>query len=287
MSTLAQIQTFISVVEEQSFAAAGKKQGVSTAAISRQISQLESYLKTQLLHRSTRSVTLTEMGLRYYQQVKKTIIELDEAELAMINSEKEATGILHINTSRYFALEYILPRLPEFLRQNPKLKIKLEFAEKLSDIARESIDIVLGSSLSHGSEIKRRRVGSTYFVLCASKDYLKEYGTPKVPEDLKQHRYITHSGRNPDNVISFENHPPIYLDPILWVNESHVLCECAIEGLGIAKLHYYIAAKALQEGQLVEVLSAFREAEQPIYLYYQASRYLQPKIRRFIDFFCV
>ncbi len=285
MSTLTQIATFITVVEEQSFVAAAKKQGLSTAAISRQIAQLEANLKTHLLQRSTRRVALTEMGLQYYHHVKKTVTELHEAELAIVNSQSEASGLLHINTGRYYATEYLLPRLPEFMRQNPKLKIKLEFAERFSDIARESIDIIFGSSLAHPPEMKRRRVGSTYFVLCASKDYLAQYGTPQEPLDLKQHRFITHSGRNPDNQITFKNHHPVFVEPILWLNESYTLCECAINGMGIVKLHYYIAAKALQEGQLVEILPSFREPEKSVYLYYQPSRYLQPKIRRFIDFY--
>ena len=285
MTTLAQITAFIAVVEEQSFAAAAKKHGISTAAISRQIAHLESELKTQLLQRSTRRHSLTEIGLQYYQQVKKTIDELHEAELAIVGSQSEASGVLHVNTGRYYAMEYLLPRLPEFMGQNPQLKIKLEFAKRYTDITREGIDIIFGSSLSHPNNMVQRRVGSTRFVLCASPAYLEQYGTPKIPLDLNQHRFMTHSGRNPDNQISFKNHPPVFIDPILWLNDSHALCECAINGMGIVKLHYYIAATALQENRLIEILPEFSEAEKAVYLYYQHSRYLQPKIRRFIDFY--
>lgn len=285
MSTLAQINAFIAVVEEQSFAAAAQKQGVSTAAISRQISHLEAELTTQLLQRSTRRVSLTEVGVQYYQQVKKTLNELHEAELAIAGSQSEASGILHINTGRYYAMEYLLPRLPEFMRQNPQLKIKLDYAERYSDIIKEGIDIVFGSSLPHPDSMMQRSVAKTRFLLCASKKYLAQYGTPQVPLDLNQHHYLTHSGRNLDNQVTFKNHPPVYVNPILWVNDSQTLCECAIQDMGIVKLNYFIAAPALQDGRLVEILPEYGEAEKTVYLYYQQSRYLQPKIRRFIDFY--
>jgi DNA-binding transcriptional LysR family regulator len=285
MSNLAQIISFIAVVEEQSFAGAARKQGVSTAAISRQIAHLETALNVQLLERSTRRVSMTVMGLQYYQQVKKTIDELHEAELAISGSHTEATGVLHINTGRYPAMQYLLPRLPEFMRQNPKLKIKLEYAEHYSDIIKEGIDIIFGSSLQHPDTMIQRRVGSTRFLLCASKKYLDQYGTPEVPLDLNHHHYLTHSGRNPDHQITFKNHPPVFVNPILWVNDAQTLYECALQGMGIVKLNYYIVEKALQDKRLIEILSEYSEPEKTIFLYYQQRRYLQPKIRRFIDFY--
>lgn len=285
MSKLEQITAFITVVEEQGFAAAARKQGVSTAAVSRQIALLEAELKTQLLQRSTRRLDLTETGSQYYQHVKKTMAQLQEAELAIGNSVSEATGLLHVNTGRYYAIEYLLPRLPEFMNLNPKLQIKLEFAERFSDMSRESIDIIFGSSLEHAADLVRRRVGSTRFVMCASPDYLEKYGTPNVPLDLIHHRYITHSGRNPDNQITFKNHAPVYVNPILWLNDGYAMCNCAINHMGIVKLHHYLVEKALQEGTLIEILPKFNEPEKNVYLYYQPSRYLQPKIRKFIDFY--
>lgn len=285
MSNLAQITSFIAVVEEQSFAGAARKQGVSTAAVSRQIAQLEVALSVQLLERSTRRVSMTAIGLGYYQQVKKTIDELHEAELAIAGSQKEATGVLHINTGRYPAKQYLLPRLPEFMQQNPKLKIKLEYAERYSDIIKEGIDIIFGTSLQHPDTMIQRRVGSTRFLLCASKKYLDQHGTPKVPLDLNHHHYLTHSGRNPDNQITFKNHSPVFVNPILWVNDAQTLYECALQGMGIVRLNYYIAQKALQDKRLIEILPGYSEPEKAVFLYYQQRRYLQPKIRRFIDFY--
>ncbi|HAZ7572965.1 LysR family transcriptional regulator [Legionella sp. PATHC032] len=285
MSKFDQITYFIAVVEEHGFAAAARKFGVSTAAVSRQIARLEAELKAELLVRTTRKLSLTEIGARYYQQCKKALLELNEADIAIANSHNEAVGILNVTSSRYFAMRFILPYLPEFMDLNRKLQIKIELAERFPDLAQESVDVLFGVSMEGPPELVRKRVSTTRYVLCASPDYLAKNGIPKIPSDLAKHRYITHSMRNPDNLITFKGGEQIYVEPVLWLNDSRALCECAILGIGIIKLHEYIVAEALQDGRLIEILPEFRESNLSVYLYYQASRYLQPKIRRFIDFF--
>jgi DNA-binding transcriptional LysR family regulator len=285
MSKLDQIATFIAVVEANSFAAAARKLGLSTAAISRQVSRLESTLGIQLLQRTTRQLSLTDLGQQYFQQCKKALGEITEAENAITNSQQEATGILSVTSSRYFAEEYILPTLGEFMAQNPKLQIKFELAERFPNLSAENIDLVFGVSLEGPPGLVRRQVKLTRYVLCASPDYLKKFGTPTSPQDLIQHRYITHSMRQPANVIAFKHEKKIIVDPILWMNDSRAMRECAIQGLGIVKLHDYIVADALQKKKLIEILADFQEPELPVFLYYQQARYVQPKIRKFIDFF--
>lgn len=155
----------------------------------------------QLLQRTTRQVSLTEVGLSYYQQCKQTLRELEEAEAAIASSKEEATGILRITSSQYFAEHNLLPRQPEFMVGNPKLRIDFELVERIPD------------------------------------------------------------------------------------NDSGAIRTSAIRGIGIAKLHDYVVADALRDEQLVEILSEYQKPKIPIYLYYQQSRYLLPKIRRFIDFY--
>jgi DNA-binding transcriptional LysR family regulator len=285
MSKLEQLTAFITVVESSSFVAAAKKLGISTAAISRQVSRLEALLKIELLHRTTRQVSLTEMGEQYYHECKKALNELDDAEMAILSSQQEATGTLRITSSRYFAMKYLIPELPKFMVLNPKLQVKLELAERFPDLAFESVDLIFGVSIEGSPELVRKRIATTRYILCASPAYIKKHGLPKIPADLNNHFYITHSIRKPDNVIRFKNNKEIYVDPSLWLNDSLAIRECAIQNMGIVQLHDYIIADDLKNGKLIEVLKDFQEKEVPIYLYYQQSRYLQPKIRRFIDFY--
>lgn len=285
MSNFNQITAFIAVVEEHSFAAAARKQQVSTAAISRQVARLEFELNTQLLRRTTRHISLTEMGARYYEQVKKTIDELYEAELAIVASQAVATGLLTVTSSRYFAMQHLLPRLPEFMALNPQLRVNLELAERFPDLAEEGIDLIFGVSMEGPPSLVRKRVADTRYIFCCSPSYLKQNGVLATPSDLKKHRYITHSMRKPDNLLVFKGNKEIQVNPVLWLNDSRAMCDCAIAGMGIVKLHDYIVADAIHSGDLVEVLSEFQDTTQPVYLYYQQSRYLRPKIRRFIDFY--
>ncbi|CAN5440247.1 LysR family transcriptional regulator [soil metagenome] len=285
MSKFDRIPLFISIVEENGFAKAARKKQISTAAISRQMAALESELGVQLIQRTTRQMKLTEVGVDYYQRCKKALTELQEAESAIIGSQHEATGILNVTSNRYFALTYLVPTLAKFMQQNPKLRIKLELAERFPDLAEENVDILFGVSWEGPAELVRKRVAMTRYVLCASPRYLQQYGTPQTPEELMQHQYITHSMRTSNNVIQFKDGKEVYVEPLLYLNDSYTMRECAIRDMGIVKLHDHIVTDALEDGRLIEILVAYIEPEQAVYLYYQQSRYLQPKIRRFIDFY--
>ena len=285
MPHFSQISAFIAVVAQNSFAAAARQLGVSTAAISRQVARLEADLHTQLLYRTTRRVTLTEIGTEYYQQCKKALEGLAEAERTISASQAVAIGTLSITSSRYFALQYLLPRLPKFMAQNPQLEIKIELAERFPDLEKENIDLIFGILMPESFDLVRKRVATTRYVLCASPQYLEKYPPPKTPEDLRRHRYLSHSTRSPDNVVIFKNNREITVQPFLRINDSQALRDCAIQGMGIVLLHDYMVSDALKEGRLIELLKDFSQAQQLVYLYYQQSRYLQPKIRRFIDFY--
>lgn len=285
MSKLERIATFISVVDENGFAAAARKKGVSTAAVSRQVTALENELGTQLLQRTTRQLALTEMGYEYYQRSKKTLQDLFEAEVALLQSKDEATGVLHVMANRYFAITHLLPKLPEFMRQNPNLRLAFQLAERFPNLERDGIDILFGVSVEGADELVRRQVATTRYILCASTDYLEKYGEPKTPTDLVKHHYITHSMRKPNNTIEFKDGRSIQVNPSMWLNDSYAMRECALLGMGLVNLHDYMVNDALIDGRLVEVLQKHQEPKKQIYLYYRKSRHLQPKIRRFIDYF--
>jgi DNA-binding transcriptional LysR family regulator len=285
MNKLECINTFIAVVEENSFVRAAKKQRVSTAAVSRQITALEHALGVLLLNRTTRRLALTEMGMEYFQQCKKTLSELQAAEEAVLGSQKEATGVIHVMSTPYFAEKFILPRIELFMQQNPKLRIKLEVAERFPDLSTETIDLIFGISIEGPPGLKQRKVMTTRYVLCASPDYLQKRGMPKTPADLTKHKYITHQMRVPDNVIAFDKNQEVYVEPTLWLNDSRLMRDCAIQGLGVVRLHDYFVNDALLNKKLIEILPQYNRTELPVFLYYQQSRYLLPKIRKFIDFF--
>lgn len=279
------ISTFITVIEENGFARAARVLKMSTAAVSRQISTLENHLGVSLLKRTTRKISLTEQGQLYFIECKQTLAALANAEALLASSREEARGQLSILSSPHFAEKYLLPQLETFMQNHPLLTIKLDLSERFPDFDKENIDIAFGISMEGPSELVRRQVASTRYVLCASPSYIKKNGAPKTPKELSKHRYITHMMRQPDDMITLVGNHPIFLQPVLWLNDTHAMCEAAILGLGIVRLHDYVVNDALAKGALLEMLPEFHQETVPIYLYYQKSRFLQPKIRKCIDFF--
>ena len=281
---LEKIMTFIKVVEANSYMAAADQMKISKAAVSKQISTLEDSLGIKLIQRTTRRLALTEAGELYYQECKRLISLIGEMNELVSTMQAEPTGELRILSNRYFAERYILPSLNEFMALYPKVKINLELAERIPDFDKEKIDLVVGTSISGPPDSIQRTIGKTRYVFCASPSYLKIYGTPKKPMDLTHHRYITHTMRKPDYILNFENNLQIHVDPILRLNDVVSMRQCAIEGIGIIKLHDYMTTEAIKKGELIEILSEFSRTEYPLYLYYAQNRYLTPKIRYFIDF---
>lgn len=284
MPELSQLKTFVLTSELGSLAAVARKLEISPAAISKQLSRLEEELKVQLLVRSTRKVELTEVGVNYCLQCRRILEEVESASALISQVQALPFGILKIVSGRHFAEAHIIPYVKEYLKKYPKIELHLELAERIPDINVEPVDIVIGLSISATGEAIQREIGATSYVYCASPHYLKEFGVPKRPSDLKNHRYLTHSMRKPDDELVFSNHEVVHLIPYIRVNDVHTLLNFALGGLGIIKVHHYVVKEALERGELKELLSLYNNSKIPIYVAYAQRRYIPSKIRCFIDF---
>jgi DNA-binding transcriptional LysR family regulator len=285
MGHLKRLTIFVKVVEENSFAGAARSLGITNAAVSKQVIALEDELKTQLLQRTTRRLDLTEAGKIYYDHAKRIVKEIDEIESLFLDMKAEPAGHLIVASARHFASVYLVPHLDEFLARYPKVSLELHILERITNLEREGIDINVGHAFVGGPDDIHRKIATTKYAYCASPAYLKKFGVPTKPEDLHNHRYITHQMRKPNNVLIFRDGKEIQLEPFLRINDSKIMIECARQGLGIIKLHRYAMAEEIKKGELQEVLEGWDTSIQPIYLCYQPQRYLHPKIRHFIDFF--
>lgn len=278
------METFVLVVENHSFQRAANKKKISSVAVAKQINQLEKGLKIQLLKRTTRSLTLTEAGKIYYESSKKILREMEEVDAMMANIVKEPQGPLRVTITPHFARTYVLPFLPQFLEKYPKILLNIELAERLPNLKEEGIDVLLGMSLSPSQDLIARKLGETRYVLCATPTYLKNHGEPKKPQDMTSHRYINHSMRREPFTLAFDKGQSVPVSTCLLINDTQTMFECALQGLGIVKLHYYVVKEALEKGKLKEILYSYREKDQPIYAFYQETKFVSSKIRFFIDF---
>lgn len=284
MIDFSQMETLVLTSELGSLASAARKLGISSAAVSKKLSKLEQTLGLQLLERSTRKVELTEAGVNYCNQCKRILEEVEIASALAAQVKAIPSGSLKIVSGRHFAASYVVPYLKEFLSKYPQIDLELELAERIPDLNSEGIDVLIGMSVSAKGEVIQKKIATTSYVLCASPAYLKKYGTPQKPGDLKKHRYITHSMRKPDNELLFSNKEVIHLKPYLSMNDAQTMMKLALDSLGIVKLHHYVVKEMLAQGKLVEVLSSYMEAEIPLYVAYPERRYVPSKTRCFIDF---
>lgn len=285
MGMYTKMRTFVTVIQENSFNQAANKLNTSAAEISRRISALETELKAKLINRTTRKLTLTSLGEIYYEDCKKVLIEVDLANQRILSQQQEPSGILSVH---YIASEDILPILPEFTRQYPKVILKLQKSESLPDFKRQELDVMVG--LSEDAPLPencvRKKISKTRYILCCSPEYLSASKPIKKPIDLNGHLYITHIGRlSQEDTVFFKNDLTIHIKPYLYMNDSEEMIKAALSHLGLVWVHEYRAHELLKSKRLVEVLPEYALPSLNRYIIYQYDRYLERKIRVFLDFF--
>lgn len=285
MIDLAAMHLFVLTVENRSLAAVARKMRISSAAVSKQLTKMEKNLGVQLLIRSTRRIELTDIGRDYYIQCQRVLEEADEAQALISQMRSVPSGSLHVLSGRHFAASYIVPHVESFLLENPQIHLNLELGERIPDFHNERVDVIIGMSVTATGDVIQRKIACTSYVYCASVKYLESFGTPKKPDDLKRHRYITHSMRRPDDRVEFDEGKSVTVQPYIRVNDAQTMLEFALVGLGIVKLHRYVVQKYLDAGHLCELFTAENKQEIPIYVAYLQRRFVPSKIRRFIDFF--
>jgi DNA-binding transcriptional LysR family regulator len=278
------IKTFILTAEFKNLNLVSKKLSISAAAVSKQLTRLEKELGIQLLIRSTRRIELTEIGLNYCLQCRRILEEVDSATALISQVKSVPHGVLKVVSGRHFANSYIVPHIKEFLLNYPEIELTLELAERIPDLNQEAIDVMIGMSFSATEDAIQKKIATTSYVYCASPKYLKKFSTPKNPRDLKNHRYITHSMRNPDNELLFNDNMIITINPYIRVNDAQTMLKLALDSLGIVKLHHYVVKDHLIDGTLREVLNEYNNSKIPIYVAYPKRRYISSKTRSFIDF---
>ncbi len=284
MGTYTKMRTFVTVVEENSFNRAATHLNTSGAEISRRISALEDDLKTKLINRTTRKLTLTKLGEIYYEDCKRILTLVQEANQKILSQQQEPTGELIIH---YIASGDIIPKLGEFMQRYPSLILKLHRAERMPDFEREPFDITIG--LSEHAPIPencvRKKIGAVRNILVASPDYLARYKPIRKPADLCGHRYISHLARTNDKILEFNNGITIHLTPCLYMNDTEEMIKAAKENLGIVYIHEDRIGDALQRKELIEILPEYCRPAVNYFIVYQYDRYLEQKIRVLLDFF--
>ncbi len=286
MHNLNNVETFILVVETNSFTRAAKARGISRAAASKHVRQLEEDLGVALLVRSTREIALTAEGQIVYEECRRIMDSVTEVEALLSGLKNEPAGLLSVVSGPVFANKYIIPYLPEFIKKYPKVSLKLDLRHLMPNMLEERIDVVVGVYGAASPDAMQRAVIQTRRIMCASSAYLKKFGRPKKPEDLLEHALIIHPVHPNDASIIFKGDKQLNLAPTVIINDQLAIKKCALNDMGIVYIQRHVVEQELEDGVLVEVLQDYMEKKDTIsiFLYYLQRRYLHSKIRVFIDF---
>lgn len=289
--SLDDLSVFVTVVEAGSFSAASDLLGSGKSAISKQISRLELALNARLLNRTTRRLSMTEVGHEVYLHAMRIVEEANQVELKVAKSQEKPTGLLRISTSTVFGNLHIAGLLSEFIERYPDVRVVLSLNDRYVNLAEDGFDIVLrmAKEVNLMSAIARP-LAKLRYVLVASPSYIARYDAPATLDSLSSHRCLTYSESASATHWDFLlNDKPVSIkvNSVLAINSSESLRACMLNGSGIAMLPTFAVGHDIQLGHAIPLLPKY----QPVglfggYLYavYLENRFLTPKVRAFIDY---
>jgi DNA-binding transcriptional LysR family regulator len=289
MDRIDAMKVFVAALDEGSLAGAGRKLGKSPAAVSRAIAFLEAHVGAELLHRTTRSIKLSEAGERYAAACRRILTDLEEADIIAAGERSAPRGLLTI-TAPVAAGETILrPMVDDFMDQYPAVNVRLHFLDRPANLIDEGIDVALRFAHLADSTLIAVRVGEVRRVVVASPRYLAQNPVIEQPADLAKHQIVamTHFG-----IDSWSFPPPegssvprtIQFTPRFIVNSIRGAAASAVRGRGVTRMFAYHIADQLRDGTLKIVLADDEHAPLPVHLLAPHGRMQVPKVRAFVDF---
>ncbi|PKQ04110.1 MAG: LysR family transcriptional regulator [Alphaproteobacteria bacterium HGW-Alphaproteobacteria-11] len=287
MDRLHEIEVFVAVADAGSFTKAGTRLRLSPPAVTRAISALEDRLCARVFNRTTRSLTITEVGQRFLENARRILTDLDTAEKEAVGETAMPHGHLAITASVTFGRAALAPVVCSFLGQHPRVSASVLLLDRVVNLVEEGIDIAIRIGHLPDSNLIAKRIGEVRQILVASPNYLARRGTPVSPSDLRLHSVIAFTGLMPNREWHFLNGQKpgsVTLRPALEVNDALASIQAAEMGHGITTTLSYMVSDRIRGGKLTTVLDTFTLPPQPVHLVYPHARLVAPKIRAFIDF---
>ncbi len=288
MDTASRLILFADVIDCGSFSKAANRRSVNRSQISKQITRLEEQLGIRLLHRTTRSISLTDAGRAIYQHARSLRDQLMETDALVESLREEISGELRISSSTHFGRLHVMPVIKTLLEDFPRLTIELRLEDRYVDIVGERYDAAVRFTEPDDSSLVARKLSDNPFVMVASPAYLEQYGTPQTVDDLAYHRFVIYAGdKGTVNSWAYYDNSEVKtfaVDAHVKVNDGYALLTAAQDGMGIALTATFVSCEALREESLVQVLPDLAlKPYSPIYIMYPSRSHVPKKTRLFID----
>jgi len=284
---LTSMNVFVRVAKAGSFAGGARDLDISRAMATKHIMQLESHLGTRLFNRTTRSLSLTEVGSEYLERCQQVLGDVEEMEAAVTHLQTEPRGVLKISAPPVIGSTHIARALAEFLKIHPDLTVDMILQGSTGDLIDEGIDLAIHLGALEDTSMVARKLASSMLVVCGSPEYLAQHGVPKTPEDLVEHSCLVNWAIPPRNKWEFkgdEGYIVMNVSGRMQANAAHPIRLAAVHGLGLVMLPTYIVGADLEKGLLKRVLEHYKLPPLDIYAVYPHRKYLSAKVRGFMDF---
>jgi DNA-binding transcriptional LysR family regulator len=288
-SRLSEIEVFVQVVEDGSFTSAARTLGISKSYASKQVRALEERLGARLLHRTTRTLTVTDAGRAFADRCRLVLEDLDAAEQAVTALQERPRGTLRITAPMSFGVEHVAPALADFLARYPELDVVADYSDRRVDLVDEGYDLAIRVGRMADSSLIARRLAPVRGLMVASRAYLDRAGRPEAPADLREHDCLVYSLL--DTPASWTLHPTAGGEPVrvrvrerLVSNNGEALLQAAMAGVGVVPLPDFLVVEALRRGQVERVLPDWTTMDRAgVWAVYPHSRHLAAKVRLFVD----
>jgi len=287
MGKIQEMNSFVAVAEAGSFVAAADLTGISKAAVSRHVAELEERLGVRLMQRTTRRLSLTDEGQRFLARCKELLASIDEAESELSSSTGNPSGLVRVNAPLTFGTMHLAPLWGRFMNRYPKVTLDVTLGDRIVDLVEEGYDLAIRISNLPNSALVSRTLASTRMVLCASPQYLREHGTPVHPSELAAHRVISFSywmTRDEWHFNGSEGEVIVRVRAGMHTNNGDTCRYAALDHQGIILQPDFMIGGDLRDGTLVELMSDYQAISLGIHAVYPSRKHLPLKVRRLIDF---
>ncbi|BDC42697.1 LysR family transcriptional regulator [Paraburkholderia terrae] len=287
MDRLAAMEIFVSVAEAGSFSAAAKRMNVGQPAISKSVAQLEERLGVRLILRSTRGLTMTDAGQRFYEHAKRAIQETDDAEQVVRDASDSLSGRLRVSAAVTFACLHVLPSLDAFLSRHPKLEIDLKLEDRIIDLLEEGMDVALRMGALTDSSMTARRIGRSPRLVVGTPDYFARAGVPTTPAELHRHQAIVYSQRGGGETWTFHQNDSdvdVTVSGRVRVSAAEGMRTAVLNGMGLAVASRWMFSPELASGKVEAVLTDWTLPAVDLWAVFPSGRLVTAKARAFVEF---
>ena len=284
MDRLQQFFIFTEVAKRQSFSEVAHRLDLPRSTVTSAIQQLETHYGVRLFHRTTRKVSLTQDGQRILPECQNLLFDYEQLEQLIQTQKQHYRGTLKISMPSRIVHQVIIPELSNFYHRYPDIHLQLNSSDDMTDLIEKGIDCVVRVGELDSSSLIARLIGHLVMVNCASPYYLEQYGTPEQLEDLSQHKLINYAGAvgEKQGVFVYSG-GTVMMDSALSVNNTEAYIAAANAGLGIIQLPYYDVQDKIEQGILVEVLSAYSAPSLPLNILYPNRSYIPKRLEVFMN----